>query len=90
LLGTGELILQAHSNPSSSLTVTASWANGNEADIASQTVQFHNDATCTSADGAPIVIPGSATTTQTFTRAAGPLRSNHTFEIFITDNAGRT
>ena len=79
-------------NPTNGLTVTASWANGGEGDIANQTIQFYDSATCTggSENGAPIVIGGSATTTQNFTRAAGPSRTSQSFDVFITDNAGRT
>jgi len=79
-------------NPTNNLSVTASWNNGGEGDILNQTIQFYTGASCTSGneDGAAIVIAGSGTTTQPYLRAAGPLRTVHSYDVLITDTAGRT
>ena len=84
------LAWSAGANPSGGLTVNASWANGGEADIQDQTVNFYSDGTCTALDVGPIVIGGSVLTTQGYTRIAVNTRTTHSFDVTIKDNSGRT
>ena len=76
----------SETSPSNSLTVTASWTLGGSSDVASQSIQFYADGTCTSADGAAIVL-GPGVTTRSFTGITG---TTYTYRVATIDNAGNS
>ena len=77
-------------NPSGSETVTASWANGGEADIDFQRVNFYTTGDCSLGVDTTSDISGSGTVTKAYTRSAVTARTTHSFSVQIHDLAGRT
>ena len=78
----------SESSPFNAVGVNASWTLSVSPDVASQTIQFYTDSSCTGGneDGSAIAL-GAVTTTQVYTGTNG---ITHGYEITTIDNAGNT
>ncbi|MCB9092196.1 MAG: hypothetical protein H6620_06515, partial [Halobacteriovoraceae bacterium] len=74
------------SSPTSSTSVDASWTYSTSPDLASQTITYYNDGTCTNAEGTTTVL-GNAVNTDNFSGTSGTI---YTYTITSQDNAGNT
>ncbi|MDA9189400.1 Ig-like domain-containing protein [bacterium] len=75
------------SSPHNLTTVNASWTPSVAGDIASQSIQYYSDATCSTMDGSMIALGAAVTTNSKAGLADG---DSYTYEITTTDNAGNS
>jgi len=73
-------------SPKNSTSLTASWTKSNSSDLASQSIQFYADATCSTASGAAVALASSATT-RVFTGTDG---TTYTYKVTSLDDAGNS
>jgi hypothetical protein len=73
-------------SPQSSTSLVGNWTVGGSVDAASQSVQLHDNGTCSSVSGAPISV-GPGVITQGFTGVSG---NTYSYIVSTIDNAGNS
>lgn len=76
----------AESSPTGVISNNATWTKSNAIDLASQSIQFYSDGTCTTPSGSSVNL-SNALQTKNFVGANG---STYTYKIISTDTAGNS